>query len=130
MCTRPAETLTRFNPFLPTVPTFAVRETSVSRTANVWNGGHEWVNQTETPPPFRSPVPDGLAAQPPPLPRGGVPRPGPLQTLPPHQPKLTARSAKFYSYVSENWEFFFYLHPILSVNLKNGKKIPRISVNT
>ena len=25
-----------FNPFLPTVPTFAVRETHVSRTANVW----------------------------------------------------------------------------------------------
>ena len=39
-----------FNPFMPTVPTFAVRETSVSRTANVgnWlrkrNGGQKWVN--------------------------------------------------------------------------------------
>ena len=28
-----------FNPFLPTVPTFAVRETSVSRTANVGTVG-------------------------------------------------------------------------------------------
>ena len=28
-------TLLLFNPFLPTVPTFAVRETDVSRTANV-----------------------------------------------------------------------------------------------
>ena len=27
------------NPFLPTVPTFAVRETDVSRTANVWTVG-------------------------------------------------------------------------------------------
>ena len=37
------------NPFMPTVPTFAVRETLVSRTANVgtWlrkrNGGQKWV---------------------------------------------------------------------------------------
>ena len=37
------------NPFMPTVPTFAVRETDVSRTANVgtWlrkrNGGQKWV---------------------------------------------------------------------------------------
>ena len=30
-----ARILRRVNPFLPTVPTFAVRETSVSRTANV-----------------------------------------------------------------------------------------------
>ena len=29
---------------MPTVPTFAVRETDVSRTANVErNGGHKWV---------------------------------------------------------------------------------------
>ena len=39
------------NPFIPTVPTFAVRETDVSRTANVgtWlrkrNGGQKWVNR-------------------------------------------------------------------------------------
>ena len=28
-----------FNPFMPNVPTFAVRETEVSRTANVWAVG-------------------------------------------------------------------------------------------
>ena len=39
------------NPFMPTVPTFAVRETWVSQTANVgtWlrkrNGGQKWVNR-------------------------------------------------------------------------------------
>ena len=31
--------LCQVNPFLPTVQTFAVRETSVSRTANVWTMG-------------------------------------------------------------------------------------------
>ena len=30
-----------FNLFMPTVPTFAVRETSVS-DSKCWNGGHEW----------------------------------------------------------------------------------------
>ena len=37
------------NPFMPTVPTFAVRETDVSRTANVErNDGHKWVKTLST----------------------------------------------------------------------------------
>ena len=40
----------QLNPFMPTVPTFAVRETDVSRTVNVErNGGQKWVNNTDFP---------------------------------------------------------------------------------
>jgi len=41
--TKTANVLRHVNPFMPTVPKFAVRETSVS-DRKCWNGGHEWVN--------------------------------------------------------------------------------------
>ena len=33
------------NPFMPTVPTFAVQETDVSRTANVGTVGKNWLRR-------------------------------------------------------------------------------------
>jgi len=47
ICTLSALPRDKINPFLPTVPTFAVRETDVSRTANVGTVGMNGLIQTE-----------------------------------------------------------------------------------